>query len=81
MPVKRACKHLGFKLGPGKGDSSWNTPYKKYLQRIEFWKDQPLGLFWGARVYNTFALPDLGYVAQLESPPRWVLEGIDESFK
>ena len=45
------------------------------------WQDQPLGLFWDARIYNTFALPVLGYVCQLEAPPAWVLEGIKTSLE
>ena len=45
------------------------------------WKDQPLGLFWDARVYNTFALPTLTYVAQLETPPSWVLDGVIQSLE
>ena len=80
MLVKDACKYLGFQLGPGKGDSSRQAPFKKYISRLNMWKDQPLGLFWDARVYNTFVLPILTYVAQLETPPEWVLEGVISSF-
>ena len=43
------------------------------------WQDQPLGLYWDTRIYNTFAIPVLGYVAQLEAPPDWVLAGIRHS--
>ena len=81
MPVRYVCKYLGFQVGPGKGDSSWHAPFKKYQERINMWKDQPLGLFWDARVYNTFALPTLTYVAQLETPPSWVLDGVIQSLE
>ena len=37
------------------------------------WQDMPLGLHWDAKIYNTFVLPVLGYVAQLEEPPQWAL--------
>ena len=37
------------------------------------WTGQPLGLYWNTRVFNTFCLPVLSYVAQLESPPQWVV--------
>ena len=40
----------------------------KYRERMKLWKDMPLGLHWDARIYNTFPLPILMYVAQLESP-------------
>ena len=81
MPVQDCCKYLGFYVGPGKGDTSWKAPYKKYTERLDLWKDQPLGLHWDARVYNTFILPVLTYVAQLEEPPGWVLKGVEDSLK
>ncbi len=68
MPVRLAAKYLGFQVGPGKEDSSWKAPYKKYCSRVGIWQDQPLGLYWDTRVYNTFAIPTLGYICQLESP-------------
>ena len=41
------------------------------------WKDQPFVLFWDARVINTFAVHILSFVAQLEGPLAWVLQGIE----
>ena len=52
---------------------------KKYLERVTMWQDMPLGLHWHARVYNTFALSVLGYIAQLEEPPPWVLATVESS--
>ncbi|CAK0857870.1 unnamed protein product [Prorocentrum cordatum] len=43
--------------------------------------DQPLGLHWNARVYNTFAVPILGYVAQLETPPAWLVKSAGHSLR
>ncbi|CAK0886943.1 unnamed protein product [Prorocentrum cordatum] len=37
------------------------------------------GLHLTAQVYNTFALPTLGYISQLETPPEWVLTGAQRS--
>ena len=31
--------------------------------------DMPLGLYWDIRVFNTFAITVLGYVASLEEAP------------
>ena len=42
------------------------------------WQDQPLVLYWDARIYNIFAMSVLLYVAQLEVPPRWVLDGVEK---
>ena len=80
MAVKDSCKYLGFYVGPGKKDSSWTQPIKKFRERVNMWKDQPLGLFWDARIFNTFALPILTYVAQLEAPPPWVLQEVSNAF-
>ena len=46
----------------------------KFRSRVELWSDQPLGLQYDALVYNTFAMSVLGYVAQLEVPPRWLVK-------
>ena len=81
MPVKLSCKYLGFQMGPAKKDSSWKAPFSKYLERVNMWQDQPLGLHFDARVYNTFAMPVLCYIAQLEQPPKWVLDCVRDSLK
>jgi len=73
MPVQTFCKYLGFYLGPGKKDKSWLAPMNKFRERVKMWAGQPLGLYWNTRVFNTFCLPVLSYVAQLESPPQWVV--------
>ena len=40
-----------------------------------------MGLYWDARIYNTFAVPVLGYVGQLETVPAWVMEGVERSLQ
>jgi len=81
MSVNTTCKYLGFYVGPGKSDLSWKKPMDKFKERVSMWKDQPLGLFWDARVFNTFAIPILSFVAQLEDPPEWVMQGIETSLR
>jgi hypothetical protein len=46
---------------------------------VQLWQDMPLGLVWNARIYNMFMIPTLGYIAQLETPPAWLLDAIAES--
>ena len=81
MPVQSSCKYLGYMMGPGKGDQSWTGPYNKFLNRVNAWADLPLGLYWDIRTFNTFAITVLGYVASLEEPPAWVLQGIKDTVK
>ena len=78
MPIRDHCKYLGFYIGPGKGTRSWEGPYKKFCERLKLWSSMPLGLNWDAKIYNMFLIPTLGYVAQIESPPEWVLQGIKD---
>ena len=80
MPVKTTCKYLGHFVGPGKSDLSWNKPLEKFKERVSMWKDQPLGLFWDARISNTFAIPVLSFVAQLEDPPTWSYKKLKSLF-
>ena len=74
MHIRDHCKYLGFMVGPGRKNNSWHAPFKKIGERVEAWSHMPLGLFWDARIYNMFMLPTLGYVAQLEPPPKWLGE-------
>jgi hypothetical protein len=74
MQVSSSGTYLGFAVGPGKMDKSWTRAAEKYRERVAIWENQPLGLQCNALVYNTFAMSVLGYLAQLESPPRWLLE-------
>ena len=74
MSIARRGTYLGFAVGPEKGDSSWTKASTKFLARAKAWGGRPLGLQFSALTYNTFALSVLGYVAQLERPPDWVLD-------
>ena len=69
MCVARYGKYLGFCVGPGKGDKSWEGPTDKFRKRCKLWENQGTGLHYQNMAYNTFALSTLTYVAQLEAPP------------
>ena len=42
------------------------------------WQDQAIGLHWQARVHNTFILPTLLFIAQLEAPDEERRRGLAE---
>ena len=65
---------LGFCICPEKGDKSWVNAARKYESRVMLWADASLGLQYDALVYNTFSITCLGYIAQLETPPAWLLQ-------
>jgi hypothetical protein len=68
-------KYLGFSSGPGKGDSSWDQPLSKYIQRVLRWRGLGAGTQFATAAYNSLALSTLLFIAQLENPPRRVLAG------
>lgn len=70
---ERAGKYLGVFIGPGKGESSWAKPARKFQNRLEEWDWSALGLHAALSIYNTYVLSVLLFVAQLERPPASVL--------
>jgi hypothetical protein len=75
LKITDHSKYLGFSSGPGKGDSSWDQPLSKYTKRVCRWRWVEAGLQFATVAYNTLALSTLLYIAQLEVPPKAVLEG------
>ncbi len=78
MQVAYRAKYLGFQLGPHRGTSTWDKPCQKFQERVDMWRDRDIGMSWTTRAHNTFALPVLTYVAQLDTPPDWVIEADTE---
>ena len=74
MVVQYQAKYLGFMMGPHKGSKSWNKPLDKFKARIHMWQDIPCGLHWQTRLHNTFILPTLLFIAQLEKPGDEILK-------
>ena len=66
-------RYLGYYVGPGKGTLTWKKPLEKYTARLAEWNWSELGLCQAVATYNTYVLPILLYVAQLEAPPAEVL--------
>ena len=64
-----SAKYLGFYLGPGRGNRSWDKPLKKYEDRAGYWGRAGGGLHATAVAYSIYILPVLSFVAQLEDPP------------
>lgn len=74
MKIKDNGKYLGFVVGPGKGDKSWEEPSNKYINRCKQWQDRPIGLHFSTLAYNSFSISTLSYIAQLEIPPNHILD-------
>jgi hypothetical protein len=69
MKVASRGTYLGFSVGPGKGESSWEAPTAKFLDRVKQWQTMQLGLQYNTMVYNSFGMSVLSYICQLEKPP------------
>ena len=74
MPVATSGKYLGFMIGPGKEQSSWNGPVKKYLNICDMGRGHAIGLQFNVAMYNTFAISTLGFIGQLEQAPQFALD-------
>jgi hypothetical protein len=78
MSIGKKGKHLGFSIGPGKGDSSWQGALDKATKRVSEWDWAPLGLFFATQVWNTFVASLFGFVALLERPPPGIKNKLAE---
>ena len=77
VAIRDHGKYLGFHICPGKGDRSWLDALSKATKQVQAWSWGPLGLFFATVVWNTFIIPILGFVAQLEMPPSNIQDTID----
>jgi len=72
VDVRTCAKYLGFILGPGRGDHSWDGPLKKFRARAITWGRAGIGMMMTLRAYRTYVFTVLSFVAQLaEVPARW----------
>jgi len=76
--VKSWSKHLGFALGPGKANHSWDSALKKFRERANLWDASHLGLHFTARAYNTFVFSVLSFLWQLEEVPEEVFKAEEQ---
>ena len=74
ISIKTCGKYLGFVVGPGAVDSSWDNPSQKYLERARQWSSLKLGLFLNSQCYKIFVVSVLSYIMQLADDPRELSE-------
>ena len=72
--VEFSGTYLGFKVGPGKGCTSWDKPLNTFHDRVRRWRNVGGGMQFATLAYNVFAVSVLSYIAQLEEVPRHVVE-------
>ena len=63
--VSNSGKYLGFHVGPGAGDQSWEEPAAKWTTRSGQIKATRCGMHFSACIYNTTAITTMSFVAQL----------------
>jgi hypothetical protein len=61
-------RYFGFMEGPCKGSHSWDKPLTKYVSASNVWAKEKAGLHIIIKAKNTYAIPVLSLVGQLESP-------------
>ena len=71
--VVEAGKYLGAYVGPAAGKKLWTNPSNKWATRAHAIGSASMPLSLSASLYNTRALPTLGYIAQFSLLPEHVL--------
>ena len=71
--VTHTATHLGYFIGPGKSDTSWDKPLDKYRNRLTTWGALRAGTQYAIASYESYVLPVLSFISQLETPPPHVL--------
>ena len=79
--IRERGKYLGFWIGPGAGDHSWDAPLAKYTERCHYIASFGVGLWFTVHLYKVFALSVLSFVAQLQRLPESVLEAEERMFR
>ena len=74
MTIARCAKYLGFIVGPGRGDSTWDAPVGKFTSRARLWGGLGLGTLNTILAYRVFVLSTLLFICQLDPLPAQVLE-------
>ena len=69
IQVEDKAKYLGFILGPGKGECSWQQAIAKAHERAAMWAKLGLGLYYCLLVYKVYVVSVLTFIGQLELPP------------
>lgn len=67
-------RYLGYHIGPGKDNKSWEKPAAKFRERLQEWPWSELGLEMAMTTYNIYVASVLMFVAQLETPPHWIAD-------
>ena len=69
LPLDTSAPYLGLHIGPHAASRYWVKPSRAWLSRVREIFGTPAPLSVSASLYNRFAVPTLGHVAQLALPP------------
>ena len=70
--VTSHAKYLGFTLGPGRKNISYDKPAAKYLDRAGCWGQAGAGLYLTATAYTIYVASVIGFLIQLDGlPDNW----------
>ena len=73
IPIQYAALYLGCWIGPEKCGQEWRKAEGRFRERMLAWEWAGLGLHFATAVYNTYALPTLGFTAQVAEPNEEIL--------
>ena len=70
LPIQDKAKYLGMVVGPGRGTSSWDAPFRKFMERAVLWGQMGVGLLHTFLAYQVFVCSVIMFVAQPDPLPR-----------
>ena len=69
LVIASSAKYLGFYVGPGRGEHSWEAPMRKFLDRAQQWGNLGAGLLMTLKAFRVYVASVLLFVGQLEELP------------
>ena len=79
--IDTCAKYLGFFIGPGAGERSWDKPLQKYGLRFALWSTMRLGMALNAIAYRPFVASVLSFVMQLEPDAEHLTEIFEKALR
>ena len=69
--ISDKARYLGFVIGPGAGDETWDSTFEKARKKVEAWRAVGCSLFYSVTLFNVYILSSFSFICQVMNPPCW----------
>ena len=70
VAITDAAKYLGYYVGPGRGASSWDGPFRTYQERARLWGSLGFGMLLSLEAYSVYIASVLLFVSNCSQDVR-----------